>query len=172
MLPIETYSVTGWWVDSNERHVAFIEARSARDAERLMLEQAAGEDGVFRIAGTMLGEYRAADTYTAFVDPEDPENENREDLEPVIDEFGMADWTVFGLVAGTGRHDGEWNERTGGERYLGHEMALNSRIAEDLARMAVRERGAFELTVCAVFAGRKNRCESFPFADHDQTAAR
>lgn len=172
MTEFETFSVIGYWSDSNERYVEFFRGAGARDAEDQMLEQARREDGEFRIAGTMPGEQYRADLYTAFVDPDDPENDERGDLKVVIDELGMAEWTIVGLVTSTRHHDAGWNERTGGERYLGHEMALNPRIAEDLARMAVRERGGFKLTVCAVFEGRKNRCESFLFADHDQAAAR
>lgn len=172
MAAFETFSVVGYWSDSNERYVEFFRETTAREAEQQMLEQARREDGTFRIAGTMLGEQYRTDLYTAFVDPDDPENENREDLQVVIDELGMAEWAIIGLVASTRHHDQDWNERTGGERYLGHEMALNPRVAEDLARMAVRERGEFELTVCAVLAGRKNRCESFPFSNHDEMAAR
>jgi hypothetical protein len=167
----KAYTVVGWWVDSNERYVEAFDAPTARDAEEAMLEQARDEAGTFRIAGTLLGQIEAADTYTAFVDPDDPENEAREDLEPAVDELGMTEWTVLGLVTSTRHGDHDWNEETGGQRHHTVEMALNPRIAEDLARMAVRERGAVDLTVCAVVAGRVHRCESFQFADHDQKAA-
>lgn len=170
MTVFETFSVVGYWADSNERCVEFFREATAREAEEQMLEQARREGGDFRIAGTMLGEQYRTDLYTAFVDPADPENENRGDLQVVIDELGMVEWTIVGLVTSAG--DDGWNERTGGERYLGHEMALNPRIAEDLARMAVRDRGGFELMVCAVLEGRKSRCESFRFSNHDEVAAR
>lgn len=165
-----TYSVIGYWVGSQERYVEFFDATSARDAENQMLALAREEDDVFRIAGTMLGEQYRDCKYTAFIDPDDPENDNREDLEVVVDELGVEEWTVFGLVVST--NDAAWNERTGGERYLGRQMGLNARIAEDLARMDVRERPGLELIVCAVFKGVKNRCETFPFASHDQHVQR
>jgi hypothetical protein len=172
MTAFETFSVVGYWADSNERYVEFFRGATVRDVEDQMLGQAAREAGDFRIAGTMLGEQYRADLYTAFVDPDDEANDEREDLQPVIDGLGVAEWTIVGIVTSTARHDGAWNERTGGERYLGHEMALSPRIAEDLARMAVRERGGFELTVCGVFEGVKNRCESFAFSNHDEAPAK
>ena len=172
MAAFETFSVIGYWTDSNERYVEFFRETTVRGAEEQMLANARDEAGDFRIAATMLGEQYRTDLYTAFIDPDDAENENREDLQVVIDELGMVEWTIVGLVRSTRRGDVGWDEETGGERYLGHEMALNPRIAEDLARGAVQERGEFELTVCAVFEGRKNRCESFPFSNHHKAVAR
>lgn len=168
----DIYSVIGYWADSNERYVEHFEATSARDAERQMMIEARNDDGDFRIAASMLGEQYRVDLYTAFVDPDDPENDERPDLKPATDELGVTDWTVVGIVTSTRAHDRSWNERTKGERYLGHEMAYSARIAEDLARGRVDERGGFELTVCAVFEGMKNRCESFPFSNHDEVATR
>jgi hypothetical protein len=140
MTAFETFSVIGCWSDSNERYVEFFRGAGARDAEDQMLEQARREDGEFRIAGTMLGEQYRADLYTAFVDPDDPENDERGDLKVVIDELGMAEWTIVGLVTGTRGHDRDWNERTGGERFLGHEMALSPRIARSRRTMNAGER--------------------------------
>lgn len=167
----ETYTVIGWWVDSNERYKAQFDAPTAREAERLMLRQAADEDGDFRIAATMLGVHESADRYTAFVDPDDPANEDHCDVRFVSEDDEVGEWTVIGLVTSTRRLDREWNERTGGERWISHELATHPRYAEDIARAKVAERGHFELSVCAVFAGRKDRCESFAFADHDERAA-
>jgi hypothetical protein len=164
---LETYSVVGYWADSNERACEHTDATSARDAENRMLERALQEDGNFRIAGTLLGEHQVCDTYTAFVDPDDPANDDRTDLEPAIDELTVMEWTVFGLILGDDNF--AWNEKTAGERYLGRQMALNARIAEDLAVAEVRDRGGVDLLVCAVFQGVKNRCETFPFAKHDVT---
>lgn len=166
MSALETYSVVGYWAGSEERYVQFFEVHSVRDAEEQMLAKARDEDDVFWISGTMLDEQYRDDLYTAFINPDDPENDNRTDLQAVVDELGVEEWTVSGLVVST--TDKAWNARTGGERYLGRQMALNPRIAEDLARMAVRERPGLDLIVCAVFKGVRNRCEPFPFANHDE----
>lgn len=61
--------------------------------------------------------------------------------------------------------------RVRGRRGLGPAgVAALSELVEAV-RAKAAERGHFELSVCAVFGGVKNRCESFAFADHDERAA-
>jgi hypothetical protein len=168
---MDRYTTYGYWADTSERYGQTFVAASARHAEELMQEQAENEGGIFRAAGTLLGEHRAADTYTAFVDPDDARNTERGDLEPAFEELGLTGYTVLGVVVSTRRLDHGWNERTGGERWLSHELATSPRYAEDIARSKVAERGHFELRVCAVLAGTKNRCESLVFSDPDERAA-
>jgi hypothetical protein len=165
---MDTYTVVGYWKDSQERYKTEFEASNVRSAEYMMLEQAAEEDGDFRIAGTMLGEHDAADLYTAFVNPDDPANDDRCDVHYVSEDDEIGEWTVMGIVASTRVFDREWNKQTQGERYLSVQMTTHPRYAEDMARAEVAERGHFELTVCAVFRGRKARCESFPFVNHNE----
>lgn len=168
---IETYTVIGYWADSNERYKAQFDAPTAREAERLMQRQAADEDGDFRIAATMLGTHESADRYTSFVDPDDPANEDDCEVRFVSEDDEVGEWTVIGIVLSTRRLDREWNERTGGERWISHELATHPRYAEDIARAKVAERGHFELLVCAVFRGVKNRCESLVFSNPGERAA-
>lgn len=164
----ETYTVIGYW-DTEERYVDFVEATSARDAETRLLADIP-EDATLRIAGTLVGEHQGADTYTVFIDPDDEANLTRQVLSVVADEPEVVEWTVLGLIVRDGEPESEqaaWNEKTGGERYLGHEMALNARDAEAVARGRVRERGPVRLLVCAVLAGQHFRAEAYPFSDHD-----
>lgn len=170
MTPRQTYTVYGFWPDTEERYGQAYIADSARDAEDQMLLEAQDQQTEFRIAGTLVGEHPAADIYTAYIDPEDPDNDAREDLEAVIAELEVCEWTILGLI--TADDDEQWNQRTGGQRHISHEMALSPRIAEDLARAAVAERGKFTLAVCVVLAGRKERCESYAFSNHDERVAR
>ena len=172
MTQTQPYTVFGYWADSDERFGEVFEADSADHAERLMRRRSADEGGGFRTAATLRGRHAAVDTYTAFTDPEDPRNAERE-LEPVIEELEITEYTVLGLVLSTRRRDEDWNERTGGQRVLLHEMALSPRIAEDLAAGRVREQDEHMcLVVCAVLQGRKERAESFAFADVDEPAVR
>lgn len=166
----ETYSVVGFWADSNERYKAEFEAFSPYAAEVLMLREAENENGDFRIAGTMLGKQDNADLYTAFVNPDDPANEDNCSVQYVSEDDEIGDWTVMGIVSSTRTFDRNWNVRTQGERYISYQMTTHPRYAEDMARAEVAERGAFELEVCAVFRGRKARCETFPFVNHDEHA--
>lgn len=165
---METYSVIGYWTDTNERYKLEYEASSAKAAEEAMLAKARAEDAVFAIAGTMLGTHTNADLYTAFVNPDDPANDHICSVQYVADEDEVTEWTVLGLVVAA--YDWRWNAATNGERYLGVKMATHPRYAEDIARAEVAERGAFELKVCAVFRGVKARCESFPFGDNAVTS--
>lgn len=167
---MDRFSVYGWWQDSDERFGQTFVATNARHAEELMQDQARNEGGVFRAAGTLLGEHPTADTYTGFVDPDDARNVDREDLEPAFEELEMTEYTVLGLALSTRLLDHGWNRRTGGERWLGREMATSPRYAEDNARLRIAEAGHFELRVCAVFVGVKNRCESLPFSNPDERA--
>jgi hypothetical protein len=167
---MDAYTVYGWWQDSGERYASLLDARSPRDAEQIMQERAESEGGIFRAAATLLGEHPAADTYTAFVDPDDPRNLER-GVAPVLEELELAEYTVLGLVLSTRRLDHGWNERTGGERFLSHELATSPRFAEDIAGVKVAERGHFRLVVCAVLEGRRNRCEALVFSDPAERAA-
>ncbi|HEX4789970.1 MAG TPA: hypothetical protein VH372_16005 [Actinospica sp.] len=167
----QPYTVFGYWEDSDERFGEVFEASSAQDAERRMQRRSANEGGGFRAAATLRGRHGAADTYSAFVDPEDSRNLER-GLEPVIAELELTEYTVLGLTVSTRRRDEDWNARTGGRRVLFHELALSPRIAEDVAAARVRDEGDFRLVVCAVLTGHRERAESFAFSDIDEAVAR
>lgn len=179
----QVYTVFGYWADSNERFGERYEATDARDAEEQALAQARRDDGDLKIAGTLVGEHDSVDRYTAFIDPRDEANFERDDLEAVTDEPEVVEWTILGLALSPYRetrhrigrlHIGlardtdaqAWNEQTGGERTIIHEMAYSPLIAEDLARERVLKDSGQDLVVCTVLAGTKHRCESYPFADH------
>jgi hypothetical protein len=165
------YTVFGYWEDSDERFGEVFEASSAEHAERQMRHRSANEGGGFRAAATLRGRHAAADTYSAFTDPEDPRNLER-GLEPVIDELELTEYTVLGLTVSTRRRDKDWNARTGGQRVLFHELALSARIAEDVAAARVRDEGDFRLIVCTVLTGHRERAESFAFSDTAEAVAR
>jgi hypothetical protein len=168
---LQPYTVFGYWEDSGERFGEVFEAESAEHAERLMERRSQEEGGGFRAAATLRGRHDAADSYTAFVDPEDERNLER-GLEPAVDELELTEYTVLGLTLSTRRRDKDWNERTGGQRVLFHELALSARIAEDVAAARVGDEEHFRLVVCAVLTGYRERAEAHPFADLDQSAAR
>ena len=165
------YTVFGYWQDSGERFGEVFEAVSPEQAERLMRRRSEDEGGGFRAAATLRGRHAAADTYTAFVDLEDPRNLER-GLEPAVDELELTEYTVLGLTLSTRRRDKDWNENTGGQRVLFHELALSARIAEDVAAARVHDEEHFRLVVCAVLAGHRERAESYPFSDLDEQVRR
>lgn len=167
----QPFTVFGYWQDSDERYGQEFDAESAAHAERLMADQAEREGGQFRAAATLRGAHEAIDRYTAFTDPDDPRNDERDDLEPAIEELLVTEYTVIGLVVSTKPDDKAWNEETGGQRHLSHEMALSARIAEDVAAGRVRDGGGFRLLVCGVLEGRKERAESHVFSNPHRSAA-
>ena len=170
-MTMETFTVVGFWADNEQRCVDFFTANTPREAEEMMLAKAADDNAEFRIAGTLPGENFRSCTYTAYLDPDDEDNNARTDLIEPADELEPVEWTVVGVVTGTREHlDKRWNARTGGERYLGHHMAVSAKAAEGVARSVVAERGRFKLAVCAVFEGTRFRRESFPYANHDVEA--
>lgn len=158
------YTVCGYWADTEEREVEVVTADNVYKAEWRILARADQQGGDFRPAGTLLGQFAKADTYSAFVDPEDLRNLER-GLAPAVDGPAVEEWTVLGVILAKDRHHRHWNAETGGQRWLSHEMATSALAAEDVARS---KNTAGNLVVCAVFAGALNRCENFPFSNPDR----
>jgi hypothetical protein len=151
------FSVYGYWHHGRERWGEVFEATSARAAEDLAQMYAAERDSLLRVAGVLEGAVESADRYTAFLDPRDVRNVDIDWLVPDSDELEVAYWTVLGIVRD--RSDHRWNDRTGGQRYCEHVLALSPMAAEDVAASKAGDEGG-ELLVCAVFAGRLQRADA------------
>ncbi|MBR7830450.1 hypothetical protein KDK95_29385 [Actinospica sp. MGRD01-02] len=165
----ELYTVFGYWEDNGQRYGRFDEADSAVHAELLMQRRAAKENAVFWAAATLRGEFHPVDAaYTRYLDPQDPRNEEIE-FEGVDELPTTGEFTVYGLILSTRRLDAGWNQRTGGQRFIGHEMATSALAAEGAAsaRVATDEHHA-KLLVCAVLPGRMEKADTLPFSNPDE----
>jgi hypothetical protein len=128
--------------------------------------------GVLRVARVVEGVRPPADRYTAYVDPQDPRNDVRDDLEPDVPDYtrGDPEWTVFGLAAPAGMRLDDPAMAWKGERYGDVVNAASPLAAEDVARDRIREKGGV-LLVCATLDGREAACDTYAvFADPDVRA--
>lgn len=169
----EPYTVFGYWEDNRQRYGRIDEADSAVHAELLMQRRAAKENAVFRAAATLRGEFHPVDAaYTRYLDPQDPRNAEFE-FEGVDELLTTGEFTVYGLIVSTWHLDEGWNRRTGGQRFIGHEMAISALAAEGAAsdRVATDERHA-KLLVCAVLPGRMEKADTPPFSNPGERARR
>lgn len=168
-----TYTVLGYWPDNLQRYGLTTEAASAAHAESIMQIEAERQNALFRVAATLRGAHRPVDAaYTRYTDPQDPRNETDESL-PGPQEFSvMTEFTVYGLLLSTRHLDQGWNERTGGQRFMSHELGLSALAAEAVAcdRVATDENHA-RLIVCAVLPGHTEKAESLPFSNPRESAA-
>lgn len=165
------FSVYGCWADSRERFAGVYEAGSPRGAENMAQAGALAEGSPLWVCRVVPGEHAAADTYTAFVDPDDPRNADAEGLVPDMPDLeGDPDWTVFGIALPRGTSDDEvW--RTG-ERYGDVVAATSAAAAEDVARSRLADQDA-ELWVCTVLAGQVTAVDTYAaFVDPDVRAER
>ena len=166
-----TFSVAGVWQRTAERWLQPYQAATARTAEGLAQLQAGDENDVLLVCRVLTGDVRAADRYTAFVDPDDPRNLDRTDLEPdvpVLD--GDPEWTVFGLAAPKGTALSDPALPGTGERYGDVINATSAGAAEDVARSRLADKGGV-LFVCCVLAGRVAAADTYAtFADPDVRA--
>lgn len=146
----QPYSVYGCWND-RERFAEVYQAVSPRDAEDQAQAGAREMGGILWVCRVVAGKVPAADTYTAFVDPDDDRNADVDGLIPDMPSLdGDPDWTVFGIALPRGTADDDvW--RTG-ERYGDIIAATSAGAAEDVARSRLADKGG-ELWVCAVLAG-------------------
>jgi hypothetical protein len=167
---METWTVYGFWAETRERFGEFYRATSARAAEDMAQMTALEKGGTLLVCRVVAGEVPSADRYTAFVDPQDPRNEECDDLEPDVPDVtaGDPEWTVFGIAVPAG---GRPVPVERGERYGDVVNAASPLAAEDVARSRLADRDG-ELLVCAVLAGRVAAVDTYAtFADPDVTAA-
>jgi hypothetical protein len=163
---LQPYSVCGCWAETRERFAEVYRATSARAAEDLAQLDAADKGGTLWVCRVVPGEIAPADRYTAFVDPADPRNTGRDDLEadmPALD--GDPEWTVFGIAVPAGCHGSVvgWT----GERYGDVINATSAGAAEDVARSRLADKDG-ELWVCTVLAGRVAAADTYAtFVDPD-----
>jgi hypothetical protein len=166
---LKPYSVYGCWGD-RERFAEVYQAVSPRAAEDQAQAAAREKGGTLWVCRVVEGEVPTADRYTAFVDPDDDRNQDRDDLEPDMPGLdGDPEWTVFGIAVPLRTEDGcvGW----AGERYGDVLAATSAGAAEDVARARLADKGG-ELWVCAVLAGRVRAVDTYaPFVDPDVRAA-
>lgn len=160
------YSVYGCWADSRERFAAVYEAGSPRGAENTAQAGALAEGSPLWVCRVVEGEHAAADTYTAFVDPDDPRNLDCEGLVPDMPALeGDPEWTVFGIALPPGTADRDM--RRTGERYGDIVAATSAGAAEDVARSRIADQGGV-LLVCAVLEGQVTASDTYAaFVDPD-----
>jgi hypothetical protein len=147
------YTVLGFWAETRERWAGEYAATSPRAAEDMARMDALEAGGTLLVCRVIPGHPGTVDRYTAFVDPQDPRNEDRDDLEPDVPDLtaGDPEWTVFGIAVPAGGWPGKG--AAGGERYGDVINAASPLAAEDVARSRLADRDG-ELLVCAVLAGR------------------
>ncbi len=166
-LPRQPYSVYGCWAQTRERFAEVYQASSPRAAEALAQLDAGDKGGTLWIARVVAGEVVPADTYTAFVDPQDPRNAEADGLVPDTPDFadGDPEWTVFGIAVPERTRD-EAVPYTG-ERYGDVVSATSAGAAEDVARDRLADRGGV-LLVCTVLPGRVLAADTYAvFVDPD-----
>jgi hypothetical protein len=167
---LQPYSVYGCW-DDRERFAEVYQATSPRAAEDQAQLDASEKGGDLWVCRVVRGDVPTADRYTAFVDPSDDRNLDRDDLEPDVPdlEAGVPYWTVFGIAVPPRVADRQlgWT----GERYGDTVAATSAGAAEDVARARLADRGG-DLWVCAVLAGRVTAADTYAtFIDPDVRAA-
>lgn len=161
------YSVAGAWAETRERFLQVYDAMSPRGAEDLAQLEAHEKGGTLWVCRVLPGEVKAADLYTAFIDPNDPRNDERDDLVPDMPDLlaGDPEWTVFGIAVPRKIHDRDVPRH--GERYGDVENATSAGAAEDVARSRLADKGG-ELWVCCVLPGRVAAVDTYAsFIDPD-----
>jgi hypothetical protein len=167
---MDTYSVYGCWAETRERFAEVYQATSPRAAEHLAQMDAQEKGGTLWVCRVVPGEVAPADTYTAFVDPDDPRNDEIDGLTPDVPDIadGDPEWTVFGIAVPKGTPDSAAG-RTG-ERYGDVLNATSAGAAEDVARARLADQDG-ELWVCTVIPGRVAAVDTYaPFVDPDVKA--
>lgn len=169
LLTRQPYTVIGCWAQTRERYASTYGALTARSAETLAQIDAAEKGGTLWVCRIVPGEVEIADTYTAFVDPDDPRNADAEGLEADLPGFGDPDWTVFGIAVPPGTPDRDVARI--GERYGDTVAAISAGAAEDVARDRLKDQGGV-LMVCAVLEGKILAADTYAsFVDPDVKAA-
>ena len=171
---LRPFTVFGYWAETSERWCDTFQATTARNAEDQAQLEAADAGGTLRVARVAEGDLAAADKYTAYLDPADPRNETRDDLEPDMPDFtlGMDPyWTVLGLAVPGDIRPGDSRVAAQGERYGDIVSAPSPGAAEDVARDRLHDRHG-QLLVCAVVTGQVHPADGYAtFADPDIRAA-
>lgn len=173
-LSLRPFTVFGYWVQTSERWCDTFQAAGPRNAEDQAQMGAADLGGTLRVCRVAEGDLAAADKYTAYLDPADPRNEGRDDLEPDMPDSTLGldpYWTVFGLAVPEGCLPGSPEILLRGERYGDVVSAPSAGAAEDVARDRLHDRHG-NLLVCAVVPGRVVAADAYAtFADPDVRAA-
>jgi hypothetical protein len=153
MTPMQQFSVAGAWRETRERFLQVYNAATPRGAEDLAQLEAHEKGGTLWVCRVVPGDVKAADLYTAFIDPNDPRNDGRDDLVPDTPDLvaGDPEWTVYGIALPPGIRAGDVPRL--GERYGDVLNATSAGAAEDVARARLADKGG-ELWVCCVLPGR------------------
>lgn len=171
---LRPFTVFGYWAETSERWCDTFQAISARSAEDQAQLEAADLHGTLRVCRVAEGDLKAADKYTAYLDQNDPRNEDRDDLEPDMADVTLGTdpyWTVLGLAVPEGCQPGDPDIGTRGERYGDIVSASSAGAAEDVARDRLHDRHG-TLLVCAVVPGQVRGADAYAtFADPDVRAA-
>ena len=168
---MQAYTVFGFWAETRERYGQWFTATSPRAAEDMAQMTALEKGGTLLVCRVVAGEIPSADRYTAFVDPQDPRNDECDDLEPDVPDVTAVDpeWTVFGIAVPAGGRPVVIARQ--GERYGDVVNATSPLAAEDVARSRLADRGG-ELMVCTVLAGRVAAADTYAsFVNPDVQAA-
>lgn len=158
---LTAYGLYGAWAETGERFADSFDATSSRSAEDLAQMTAREKGGTLLVCRLVAPPVVPADTYTAFVDPNDIRNADRDDLEadmPCLE--GDPEWTVFGIAASKGTIWGDHHLPLKGERYGDVVNATSAGAAEDVARARMADNGGV-LFVCTVLPGRVPACDTY-----------
>lgn len=150
---LDLFSVYGCFT-SGERFADALYARDASRAEQRAVDENSDDEATLWVCAVVRGEVPSVDTYTAYVDPDDPRNADCPELELDLIALEAQEYTVFGIARNP--HNRLTYECLIGERYAKVIVALSPREAEDIARNQIEERGG-ELWVCAVGDGAITR---------------
>ena len=173
-LPAQQWSVYGCWAQTGERFAEAYYAPSPRGAEDLAQMDAVSRGGTLLVTRVVAGVIRPADTYTVFVDPADPRNQDVAGLAPDTPDYagGDPEWTVFGIAAPAGATLGGPDIGVTGERYGDVINATSPGAAEDVARSRIADQGG-QLWVVTVLPGRVTAADTYAtFTDPDVQPAR
>lgn len=172
----EPFTVFGYWAETLERWCDTYTSATARGAEDQAQLHASEVGGTLRVARVVIGNVWPADKYTAYLDPNDLRNLERDNLEPDMPDFTKDSdpyWTVFGLAVPKGFLPNSPEIALRGERY-GDIVSISSPgAAEDVARDRLQEANpGSHLLVCTVLAGQFTGADAYAvFCNPDVKAA-
>lgn len=159
---MDLYTIIGCWPESGERFAEAMESVSPAAMEAEMDMRAREMGTVFYPAAVLLGDVQMEDSYTAFIDPMDVQNEGMEGLFRPLAGSTNEEWTVFG-IAWDPEHPDSFDEPIG-ERWSRTIMADSAWSAEDVAASFIKEEDGV-LWVCGVARGTWTRADSARFVD-------
>lgn len=164
----ERWSVAGCWADTRERYTSAYQAPTARAAEDQAYMDARESGSPLWVAAVLPGQVSPVDSYTAFVDPQDPRNADAQGLSPDFAPLELTTYTVLGIARDPS--DRRAYEQLVGERYADTVPALSPAAAEDVARSRLADKGG-ELWVVLVLEGVHRRADTYAtFVDPEAVA--